>query len=221
MKDAVHVRVNRIAAKLQAAAEGGFQPFGAQGHDFRLAPPLTESQLTAFERRHAVELPSEYREFVIEVGDGGAGPAYGMYSLEESLSKELRRSAPPDYLRTPFPHVNAYNPYKDLEVNAFWQAVESGEISEAEGERRSIYQTAGTLALCHEGCGYLHFLVVTGPARGQMWLDGRGSDQGFFPLGVSFLDWYERWLDSTLAGGDGVWWMTRPTESGTAADSGA
>ena len=34
------------------------------------------------------------------------------------------------------------------------------------------------------------------------------SDQGFFPLGVGFSDWYERWLDSTLAGGDGVWWMS-------------
>jgi hypothetical protein len=53
---------------------------------------------------------------------------------------------------------------------------------------------------------------VTGPARGQMWMDGRCSDQGFFPLGVRFLDWYERWLDSTLAGGGGVWWMSGPEE---------
>ena len=69
-----------------------------------------------------------------------------------------------------------------------------------ERERRDLYQTAGTLVLCHEGCGYLHLLVVTGPARGQMWLDGRCSDQGFVPLGVGFLDWYERWLDEAMAG---------------------
>jgi hypothetical protein len=39
-----------------------------------------------------------------------------------------------------------------------------------------------------------------------MWVDDRVNDQGLFPLEVGFFDWYERWLDSTLAGGDGVWW---------------
>lgn len=208
MGDAINDRVKRIATKLQTSASGGFRPFGAEGHGFKRTPPLTEPQVAAFESRHAVVLPPEYRAFVTVVADGGAGPAYGMYSLEEALGKELRRPVPPDYLRMPFPHANAYNPDDDPEVNAFWQRVEDGEVSEAESERRSVYQTAGTLALCDEGCGYLHFLVVTGLARGQMWLDGRCSDQGFFPLGVGFLDWYERWLDNTLAGGDGVWWMT-------------
>jgi hypothetical protein len=66
--------------------------------------------------------------------------------------------------------------------------------------------TAGTLVLCHEGCGILHLLVVTGPTRGQMWVDDRCNEQGLFPLEVGFFDWYERWLDSTQAGGNGVWW---------------
>jgi hypothetical protein len=25
-------------------------------------------------------------------------------------------------------------------------------------------------------------------------------------LEVGFFDWYERWLDSTLAGCNGIWW---------------
>jgi hypothetical protein len=95
-----------------------------------------------------------------------------MYSLQEALTKDV----PDDFLRTSFPHTQAYNPYEDPEVESFLRRLKNGEISQAEGHRRHQYDMAGTLVLCHEGCGYLHFLVVNGPARGQMWLDGRCSD---------------------------------------------
>jgi hypothetical protein len=155
--------------------------------------------VAGFERRHAIELPPEYRAFITGVMNGGAGPAYGMYSLAEAVTKERGR-LPDDFLRTPFPHTDAYNPFEDEE-----DAEDEGD-EEDEGERSTLYQAAGTLVLCHEGCGILHLLVVTGPSRAQMWVDDRCNDQGLFPLGVGFLDWYERWLDSTLAGEDGVWW---------------
>jgi hypothetical protein len=207
----IDTRVQRMAAKLRTAARGGYEPFGVRGHQFRLNPPLSERQVSAFEGRHGVQLPPEYRAFITRVADGVAGPAYGMYPLEDALARERRGRVPDDFLRTPFPHADAYNPTGDPEVESLWEQVERGEVPESEGERRNLYQAAGTLALCHEGCGYLHLLVVTGPARGEMWIDGRCSDGGFAPLGVGFLDWYERWLDSTLAGGDGVWWMSYPT----------
>ena len=69
---------------------------------------------------------------------------------------------------------------------------------------------SGTLVLCDEGCGYRHFLVLTGPERGQMWLDATVGDDGYHPLGVDFLEWYERWLDDALAGKSGTWWL-RPS----------
>ena len=64
--------------------------------------------------------------------------------------------------------------------------------------------------------GYVHRLVVTGPAHGQMWLDARCGTGGYVPLGVSFLEWYERWLADVLAGGWGAWWLgpTPPTWPG-------
>jgi hypothetical protein len=37
-------------------------------------------------------------------------------------------------------------------------------------------------------------------------------DGGYVPLEVGFLDWYERWLDNALAGGDGAWWMNESLE---------
>ena len=203
----VEARLGRIVAKLRTAARGQFQPFGAFGHGFRRRRRLTESQVAAFERRHAVKLPPEYRAFVTGVENGGAGPGYGLFSLAGSVTEEPRGRVPDDFLRTPFPHRRAYNPHNDRKLASFWRRVENGDVEEDEADRLLQSRVSGTLVLCHEGCGILHVLVVTGPSRGQVWVDDLCNQQGVWPLGVGFLDWYERWLDSVLAGGDGVWWQ--------------
>jgi hypothetical protein len=43
--------------------------------------PVTASELQAFEHRTSIQLPDEYREFMLSVGNGGAGPCYGVYRL--------------------------------------------------------------------------------------------------------------------------------------------
>jgi len=181
-------RVKAIAKKLRTAAKGNFTPFGVEDHHFRLQPPLGKRDLAAIEKQYQIEFPTEYRAFVTTVANGGAGPAYGLFSLQESLTTKTG-ALPHDLLATQFPYTEAYNP------------------DDSTAEIPFQHQAAGMLPLCHEGCGYMHILIVTGPARGQMWMDGRVSDQGFAPLDASFLDWYERWLDSVLAGGEGTWWM--------------
>src|SRR5215831_5223738 len=106
----VEARLAQITAKLRTAARGKFQPFGAELHGFRRRRRLTGQQVAAFERRYAVTLPPEYRAFITGVANGGAGPAYGLYSLAEAVSKEPRGRVPDDFLRTPFRHRRDYNP---------------------------------------------------------------------------------------------------------------
>lgn len=198
--------LKRIAEKLRQAREQGAQPFGAEKHGMRLRPPLAPDDVAAVEARLGVALPEDYRAFVTRVGDGGAGPAYGVFPLADALHRSGVDRVPA-LLRLPYRHVERYEPEEDDEWNAFWDRVAAGGVGEAEKREWALLERRGALELCDEGCGYLHFLVVTGPARGTMWNDGRGSGFGFAPLGVTFLEWYERWLDDVLAGGRGTWWM--------------
>ena len=37
-----------------------------------------------FEEKHNLLLPEEYKFFLTQIGNGGAGPYYGLYSLDEA-----------------------------------------------------------------------------------------------------------------------------------------
>jgi hypothetical protein len=65
-------------------ADPGFTRFGAAAHHYLLNQPLPQSEVTAFEARYGLSLPGEYRSFLLEVGDGGADPFYGIFRLDRS-----------------------------------------------------------------------------------------------------------------------------------------
>ena len=52
--------------------------FGADSQEYRLKPPLPVSVIQAFEDRHGVSLPEDYRLFLTEIGNGGVGPYSGL-----------------------------------------------------------------------------------------------------------------------------------------------
>ncbi|MFM2060427.1 MAG: hypothetical protein RLZZ507_97 [Cyanobacteriota bacterium] len=59
--------------------------FGSQKHKYRLNPCLTKAEIIAFEERYQIKLPEDYRDFLMYVGNGGAGPHYGLFPLAESV----------------------------------------------------------------------------------------------------------------------------------------
>ena len=75
--------------------------FGVREHRFRFHPPLGGAALDAFEARHQLLLPVDYRAFLAEVGNGGAGPFYGVLPLDTPAQEEQ--------LTRPFPHHAAWN----------------------------------------------------------------------------------------------------------------
>lgn len=86
--------VGKLRKQLKRAGEKDpeFSRFGADSHKYQLEPPASEETIAAFETRFGVSLPEGYRNFLLWIGDGGAGPFYGLYQLETVEPHQL-----PDY----------------------------------------------------------------------------------------------------------------------------
>ena len=67
-----------------------YRQFGAEQHRYEFNPVIPLSQVRDFEKRHQIKLPQGYVDFLTQVGNGGAGAAYGFYSIEELESKYSR-----------------------------------------------------------------------------------------------------------------------------------
>jgi hypothetical protein len=68
-----------------ACLDRNLRVFGANGHRYKLNEPGTPTSLIEIERAHVVEFPSDYRNFMLEISDGGAGPNYGIKPISDIL----------------------------------------------------------------------------------------------------------------------------------------
>lgn len=105
------------------AEDPNFRVFGTRQHHYLLGPTLTEPELLAFERQHEVRLPSDYRVFLSEAGNGGlgpdsplfmgksgAGPFYGLLTLDGA--------AQDSNLNRPFPFTESTESLPEETVEA-------------------------------------------------------------------------------------------------------
>lgn len=168
-------------------------PFGVTKHQYRVNPPISEEALRRFESEAGVELPEGYRGFLLKVGDGGAGPHYGLYPLSETWQYTdnlvVRGTAVPrSMLAQPCPFDGSEGELKYDDPN--WDTL----ISPHEH-----YPWQGTLVIGDQGCTYHTMLVVSGRLRGC--IGGLDVDGGppWFPPQRDFLSWYEDWLDEQIA----------------------
>lgn len=127
--------------------------------------------MRAFERKHGIELPPDYREFITEIGDGGPGPHYGLDSLR--VASEYTTPS------QPFPWVEAKSP-EDEDFDDAWR------------------DEPGVLTIAQRGCGYTDFMVVNGEAPYRIWRDGVAADLPLEPIFETFSEWYLAWARECL-----------------------
>jgi tetratricopeptide (TPR) repeat protein len=102
--------VTRALAEL-AVIDPERTAFGSRGHDYALNARAREAEVEAFETKWGRRLPEDYRRFLIELGNGGAGPGYGLFPLGRAHSGH-DIVAYDDWgfdLRAPFPHEVEWN----------------------------------------------------------------------------------------------------------------
>jgi hypothetical protein len=182
-------QLQRIKDKLTQArsADEDCMGFAAETHEYLLNVPATEEEVSAFEDRYSVQLPSSYRSFLLVVGNGGigygnsgAGPEYGIYPLGHGID-DLVSNDGGNYLRNDC----LIDPDITMEK---WKSLQ---------ERSKLF--GGMLPLGSQGCSYIHAIVLNGPHKGCVVnLDFGCCIPPIFALEANFLDWYEKWLDKVI-----------------------
>ncbi len=183
----------RLASKLAEVRRRGLTCFGSERHQFRWNAPLTEAEVAAFETEHAIELPEGYRRFLLEAGNGGAGPYYGIvpladwnWTVDSDLANYLAR---PSVLRPNLPPTDDWEAALGCDWGEFFQ---------------------GTMTIVECGCTMYLNLVVSGPHRGRVvFVNTEMNDPPCFDAPREFLIWYECWLDEMLTHRPGLFGMAR------------
>lgn len=181
---------------------GLYKTFGSDTHRYKFNPCLTTETLSNFEKSHSITLPPDYKSFLTEIGNGGSGPAYGLFALLDwNYELETEHN---NFLSTDFPYTqkwnNKYALYTDDEDYTLTE-----EFQKWEQEYFSNKHITGSLRICHYGCAIYYLLVVTGTEAGNIWVDDRASDGGIYPAlsnitgqTLTFINWYDEWLNENL-----------------------
>ncbi|MEU3631927.1 SMI1/KNR4 family protein [Streptomyces fradiae] len=194
-----------------AKSPGVAEVFGFPRGGRVLEDPLTEAELADLERFCGARLPEEYRDFLLHVGAGGAGPAYGVFpvrrgddgawawhgdggnmTLPRRLAEPFGGRMTPEEVEALLADQPDEESYED--VDAFDAAYEAWE-ERLLATLWSYDHTAGAICLCDLGCAQRQWLAVSGPERGRMWDDARCDHMDLEPLGVTFAQWYLGWLE--------------------------
>jgi hypothetical protein len=164
----------RDRVRLLAAIDADHCLFGANVHEYQLAPPLTEIELAELEA-DVGELPAEYRGFVRMLAAHGAGPYYGLVELR--VPEDPRGGALPSPSRV----------FRCDRATSYDAPCAPG-----------THLLDGTLVLAEQGCGGRSLLVVRGPRAGEVWSDWTCERGAIAPEAPGLVVWYEQWIARAL-----------------------
>lgn len=151
---------------------------GAELHDYRLAAPAAATQVRAAEQRLAGPLPLALRSFYAEMGNGGAGPSYGVLPAERLFGWRVGE---------PYPGRHALHA----------AALAGGALAYDDQIEVPEDLLTGLVAVIHEGCGHHAALVSFGERAGEVvWVSADGL---VGEAGTAFPTLYEAWAERELA----------------------
>jgi hypothetical protein len=196
----------------RAAPRGQTSIFGSEVHRFCLHPVLTEAAAAEFESKYSVRLPADFRCFITEVGNGGAGPYIGILPLETvgdgfRLRMWEAQDALIGPLHEPFPFDVAWNYLAEMPPDELLAKDEVEYHHRMEAFESSYWSASlvpGAIPICHQGCGIRTLLVVAGRQYGMLWEDRRSEYAGLCPVQLRdgtharFAAWYAEWLEDCV-----------------------
>jgi len=194
----IKIRLNKIKTNdpdLKVWGAGDDLFFNYPGHHHHLNPVLTEEDIIATEKKLQVTIPVEYREFLKTIGDGGVGPAWGLFKLEYTYPSDEFLEEYPDICSMEFP-IDQDN------INTIFE-----KLKESREYRVPLVEAfGGYIKLNTYGHDLSAILIMSGydNQTGTVWI--LEDNVSFIPMVKevsgsfvqgNFLDWYEEWLDET------------------------
>ncbi|XDZ54820.1 SMI1/KNR4 family protein [Flavobacterium tructae] len=183
-------------------ADKDLKVFGADSHKYTIGKTISADQIIHFETEYNLELPEDYKAFLLHIGNGGksdqdaaAGPGYGIFPLGKNVDEFVSVNTK-KYLK------EACKLYLKMS-DEFWIGLnknieENDEISNEDFDFELGKIFSGLLPLGTQGCSYYHALVLTGELKGRVVNIDIDRQKPFFTFESNFLDWYERWLDEII-----------------------
>lgn len=173
MWERVREKVERLAA-----IDRRCQAFGADAHRYSFRQRASEADLASAERRLGARLPQELRTFYLEVGDGGAGPHYGLHPSSKLSGRRANE---------PYPGLDALRE----------AASRRGSPPDEEGYFEAPSEAlVGLVAIADQGCGHSTCLVTSGGSAGRV--VHVSCDGHVVETEHGLVELYEQWLDSTI-----------------------
>jgi uncharacterized protein (TIGR02996 family) len=157
-------------------------------HPFTPAPCLTEKKLKAWEARHGVTLPEEYRLFVCEVGDGGTQPGSYCDFILEPLAQV--RGGPSATAAYPVTANRLQSRFRELKTTG--RPADGVLFPELTDYWEETEQPPGCLVFGQYPSADGLFLVTAGDLRGSVWCGVCSGIPETDPSGElrGFLAWF-------------------------------
>lgn len=169
-----------------------YQIFGSEKHKYILHEPLSEEIISNFEDTFKVKLPSDYRNYINSIGNGGAGPGYGLFSLFNNEKSYQNKFLSSQFLLKDDLDLDIYEEQVSCDCLDCEVCKNKDICLCCEVEADTFRYQLGTLAICFEGCTYYRRLTMDG----EIWAESEG--EGMKRTQMDFLTWYEDWLNISI-----------------------
>lgn len=174
--------------------------FGSKKNDYKYAPTVDISKILELEDKYGVPLPQQLVTFFTEVGNGGAGVDYGMYSLEYIEKTCLSDTSGEGFVYEPdkptvFDHDDPELFYyeKALAIEELDNKYQDAAQAEIDAAYREI--TRNLLIIGTAGCTFDYFIVLTGKKKGMIgkldWNMIADPGQGPYCFDLTLSQWLE------------------------------
>ena len=148
-------QIKRIKEKLAEAkqVDKNYRVFGASTHKYQLEAPLNEASISNFEEKFNITLPSCYRSFIKHIGNGGAGPFYGISALGQAYDSIVKKK----YLSIP-----SQIPLRvtDEQWDQLTFELDADETSCELYDELYKQLFSGIMTIGSQGCSYMHGIIV-------------------------------------------------------------